>query len=96
MLPVIPHFCSEALKNINMEEKIEWPRYDDKLLFEEEINFVVQINGKKRGLIKSSRNTSEDDIIKLILKDKNTNKYIENKKIKKKIFIPDKLINIIV
>ena len=96
MLPVIPHFCSEALKNINMEEKIEWPRYDDKLLFEEEINFVVQINGKKRGLIKSSRNTSEEDIIKLILKDKNTNKYIENKKIKKKIFIPDKLINIIV
>ncbi len=96
MLPVIPHLCSEALKSINIKEKIEWPKFDEKLLLEEEINFVIQINGKKRGLIRSSRNTSEENIIELILKDNSIKKHLDNKKIKKKIFVPDKLINIIV
>ena len=96
MLPVIPHFCNEALKSINVKDAFEWPKFDDKLLIEEEINFVVQINGKKRGLIQSSRETSEEDIIKLISKNERIKKHLDNKKIKKKIYVPGKLINIIV
>jgi len=96
MLPVIPHFCSEALKIINVNENLEWPKYDDKLLLEEEINYVVQINGKKRGLVESARNTSEKEIINLIKKNENISKHLDNKKIKKTIFVPDKLINIII
>ena len=66
------------------------------LLFEEKINFVVQINGKKRGILNVKRNFSEEKIFQKIINDKNISKYVADKKIKKKIFIPNKLINIIV
>jgi leucyl-tRNA synthetase len=72
-----------------------WPVSKQELLIENSINFVVQINGKKRAVISSNRNTSENDLFELIKNNPATKKYIENKVIKKNIFIPNKLINII-
>ena len=95
-MPVVPHFANECLKNLNLENNISWPDYDDNLIKEDNILVVIQINGKKRGLIKSSNNLSEDELMKLIQNDEKLQKYIEDKKIRKKIYIKDKLINIIV
>ena len=95
MLPIIPHFANECLEIINIKEKIIWPRYNEKLIQEDETNIVVQINGKKRGIIKLPRNISEDDLLVLIKKNENLKKYLQNNEIKRKIFIPEKLINII-
>ncbi len=53
-------------------------------------------NGRKRGLIKVNRDISEDDIIKLVKENNEINKYIKNQELKKKIFVPNKLINIII
>ena len=96
MMPVIPHFSNECLNSLKTNSKIKWPDVDKQLLIEENINFVVQINGKKRGLIKANRNISEEDIINLIKENVEINKYIKNQELKKKIFIPNKLINIII
>ncbi len=96
MLPVIPHFANECLSLLKTNDKIEWPKINKDLLIEEKINFVIQINGKKRGLIAADRNISENDLIKLIKTDKEIIKYIENQEFKKKIFVPNKLINIII
>jgi len=96
IMPVVPHFANECLKNLNLENNISWPEYDDNLTKENNILVVIQINGKKRGLIKSSNNLSEDALMKLIQNDEKLQKYIEDKKIRKKIYIQDKLINIIV
>ena len=95
-MPVVPHFANECLKNLSLENSISWPEYDDNLTKENNILVVIQINGKKRGLIKSSNNLSEDELMKLIQNDEKLQKYIENKKIRKKIYIQDKLINIII
>ncbi len=95
MMPIIPHFASECIKKNNIEMRNIWPSYDEKMLIEKNINFVVQINGKKRGLIETYKNIDEEDLIKLILKDNTLNKYLENKKIKRKIFVKTKLINLI-
>ena len=65
-------------------------------MLEEKINFVVQVNGKKRGILKLNRGTNEDEILDEIKKNEILLKYIENKSIKKKIYIPNKLINIII
>ncbi len=83
MLPVIPHFASESLKLLNVNS-LKWPEYDEKLLIEEIITFVVQINGKTRGILKTNRDISDKDLIKIIKKQKNLYKYLENKEIKKK------------
>ena len=94
--PIIPHFSSEALKNINSLDEISWPTYNEDLLKEDTKPFVIQINGKKRGLIEIKLDQSEKDILNLIYQDNTLNKYLYKKDIKKKIFIPNKLINIIV
>ena len=96
MMPVIPHFSNECIELLEDVSEIKWPKVDEKLLIEKNINFVVQINGKKRGLIKVDRDISEDDIIKLVKENNEINKYIKNQELKKKIFVPNKLINIII
>ncbi len=96
LIPIIPHFASEALKNINCLNELNWPSFDERLLKEDTKPFVIQINGKKRGLIEIKLDQSEKEILKLINQDNNLNKYIKEKEIKKKIFVPNKLMNIIV
>ena len=96
MMPVIPHFANECISLIKDKSVLEWPEVNKQLLIEENINYVVQINGKKRGLIKANRNISEEGIINLIKENVEINKYIKNQELKKKIFVPNKLINIII
>jgi len=95
IMPVIPHFSSECLKMINMKEPV-WPDYDEKIIIEDKINFVIQINGKKRGLLQLNKDKSKDEVLEFVKKDLSLSKYLENKKINKVIFVPKKLINIII
>ena len=96
IMPVIPHLSNECIKTLNLGNNVEWPKYDEKILMETTLNMVVQINGKKRGIIKTERDKSENQILEMINNEKSILKYIEGNKIKKKIFIPNKLINIII
>ena len=64
-MPIIPHFSSECLKIINLKS-LMWPEYDDKLITENKINFVIQINGKKRGLINLHNNKSKEEVLELV------------------------------
>ena len=95
MLPVIPHFANECLQFINVDN-LKWPEYDKEKIEESITNIVIQINGKKRGLLKVKKDTSEEMIVNQIIKDDKINKYIEEKKIKRKIFVENKLINLII
>ena len=95
IMPVIPHFSNECLEIIK-SKNFKWPVYDISLLKDENIIIVVQINGKKRGLIETKRDVSEKEVLDKIMSDTNVKKYIENKKIKKKVFVQNKLINIII
>ena len=94
MIPIIPHFANECLKKIKIN-KIFWPKYDESLLVEDIIPYVIQINGKKRAIIEAKRDILDEDLLKLVLQTKNLNKYLSEEKIKKKIFVPNRLINII-
>ena len=94
--PILPHFSSECLEMLGDAGNIKWPSYDEKFLEEDIIRLVVQINGKKRGLIELKKNIEENELIGEIQKDEKIMKYIENKKIKKKIFIKNKIINFII
>ena len=77
-------------------EKMNWPKYDESQLVENKVKIVVQINGKKRGLIETNRDISEQDLTKIINNDKALKKYLDNQTIKRKIFIKNKLMNIII
>ena len=96
VMPIIPHFSNECLSLLGTRDNIKWPNYDKVIIEEDFVNIVVQINGKKRGLIKTKKNTEENIILENIKKEKNIMKHLNNLEIKKKIYIQNKLINIIV
>ena len=96
ILPIIPHFASECIKGIGVEDSSVWPSVNEEFLIEKTKKIVVQINGKKRDLIEAKSNISESELMDIINSNKNLLKYFENKTIKKKIFVPNRLINIIV
>ena len=93
--PIVPHLSNECLEMIN-SENLNWPKYDLSLLREEKIKIVIQINGKKRGLVESKIDTNEENIFNIIQHDKKIMKYLDKITIKKKIYIKDKLLNIII
>ena len=94
--PVIPHFTNECLEDLNINDDLEWPVFDEKLLEEEEVNIVVQVNSRKRGLVKTSKDIMEKDLLEIVKKDKIINKYLSEKKIRRVIFIKNRLINILI
>lgn len=96
MMPVIPHFANECFSNIDENKNLSWPEINEYLLIEQNTNYVIQINGKKRAIIKGKKDLSEEELSNQISNNLELDKYIKNKKIKKKIFIPNKLINIII
>ena len=96
MMPVIPHFVNECIKLLNIKDDISWPEINSKDLIQENTKYVIQFNGKTRQVIEEKNNLTKDELFILIKKNKKLIKYIEDKtKIKKIIFIPNRLINII-
>jgi len=96
IMPVLPHLSNECLSSIGEQDKIEWPKFDEKKIEEDKNLVVIQINGKKRGLLEVKKNLDEETLIKLIKKDQKIMKYLLDKTIKKKIYIKNKILNIIV
>ena len=95
MLPVLPHFANECIETLKSKENIVWPNFNKDLIQENNVTIVVQFNGKKRGILSSVKNIDEESLMKLIVGDEKLNKYLIDEQIKKKIYIKDKLINII-
>jgi len=97
MMPILPHLSNECIESIKSKnDQLYWPIYDEKQIKKSSTNIVVQINGKKRGLINTKLDLEEVDLFKLVKKDQNIYKYISDKEIKKKIYIKNKLMNIII
>jgi leucyl-tRNA synthetase len=95
MNPFIPHFTNECLNSID-QSKNSWPAVSKKDLIKDEINLVVQINGKKRAILRIKRDVTEKEILKKIKPNQVIEKFLKDKKFKKIIFIPNILINIII
>ena len=96
MSPIIPHFTSECLGELNLKTQQDWPKINKKFLEEGKVNFVIQINGKKRGVLNVEKDMSEDKLLKEIKSSKTLNKFLLNKKILKSFFVKNKLINILI
>ena len=94
MNPFIPHFSNECLSSINVSQ-ITWPTVSKEDLIEKEVNFVVQINGKKRTILKVKTDITEEEILQIIQINQEIEKFLKDQKIKKSIFVPNRLINII-
>ncbi len=95
MNPFIPHFTNECLNSIDQNETV-WPIVAKEDLIEDQINLVVQVNGKKRAILEVKRDISEKEILKIIKLNQEVEKFLTKQIIKKIIFVPNRLINIII
>ena len=95
MIPITPHLANECLDEISKNKIHTWPKINNKYLLNKIFNIVVQINGKKRGMVSSEKSLEEKNLITKIKETKELQKYLINANIIKSIFIKDKLINLI-
>ena len=95
MFPLLPHLVSECLKDIRKDNKVFWPIAEKRYLEEKYINMVIQINGKKKSLIKIEKDLDEKSLLESVQKDKKISNFLEKKSIFKHIIVKNKLINLI-
>ncbi|MDD5590037.1 MAG: class I tRNA ligase family protein, partial [Candidatus Portnoybacteria bacterium] len=97
--PFAPHISEELWEKLGHKESIfvqEWPQFDPELIKEENIELIVQVNGKLRDKIQVSTGISEEDAKKAALESEKVKAFLEDKEPKKVIFVKGKLINIVI
>lgn len=98
LAPIAPHVSEELWQRLGNQETITyqpWPTYNESLLVDDEIEIVVQVNGKVRAKINIPKDLSKEDMQELALQNENVKLSIEGKEIKKVIVVPQKLVNIV-
>ncbi len=99
LAPFAPHIAEELWHNLGYQDSIhnqKWPEYDSELIKEEKITLIIQINGKVRDKIEVDAGISKEEAEKLTLEREKIKKRVQDKKVKKVIFVPGKLINIVI
>lgn len=96
--PIMPHMAEELWSQFGESDTItyqSWPTYDPKALVEDEIEMIVQVNGKVRAKIKMAKDTDRDEAQQLALANEHVKKFTDGKDIKKVIVVPNKIVNIV-
>jgi leucyl-tRNA synthetase len=99
LAPFAPHVSEEIWQALGNEELVlnaPWPSYDPEKCLEDEVTIVVQVNGKLRSRVVCTFNTDEASAMKAALADSSVSKWVAGKEIAKAVFVPNKLLNIVV
>jgi leucyl-tRNA synthetase len=97
--PFAPHITEELWADLGHDSTIHvdnWPTWDNAYLVSDTITIIVQVNGKLRAKLTVPAESTEDDIKQLALSESNVAKFLENKEPTKVIYIPGRLVNIVV
>ena len=99
LYPITPHICFELWKALGNESNIdhaEWVKADEAAMVEDEKLIVVQVNGKVRGKVTVSADADEETVKTVAFADENVKKFTDNTQIVKVIYVPGKLLNVVV
>ncbi len=99
LAPMVPHICHQLWLDLGHQEAVvtaAWPKVDESALAQDNIEYVIQVNGKLRSKISVATSLSSDEIQALALLDEQAQKFIDGKPLRKVIVVPNKLVNIVV
>lgn len=99
LYPITPHICFELWKALGNESNIdhaEWVKADKAAMVEDEKLIVVQVNGKVRGKVTVAADADEETVKTVAFADENVKKFTDNTQIVKVIYVPGKLLNVVV
>lgn len=97
--PLMPHLAEELWSQFSESETITyqpWPTYDPKALVEDEVEMIVQVNGKVRGKIKMAKDALNKEVEEAALANEHVHSFVDGKEVKKIIVIPNRIVNIVV
>jgi leucyl-tRNA synthetase len=97
--PFAPHFADELWSLIGGEGSLvsqPWPEYDEKYLEDKKKTIVIQVNGKVRSHIEIAGAIAEEEVKKMALANQKIQRHLKGKEVKKTIYVPDKILNIVI
>lgn len=98
--PFAPHVTEEVWNKLNLGKDLicyeKWPEYSDIKNESENVNIVVQVNGKLKDSFSAPFNTSKEEVLKIALNLDKIKKYVDGKTLVKSIYVENKLINLVV
>jgi leucyl-tRNA synthetase len=99
LAPITPHIAHQLWRDLGYGEDIleaKWPEHDPAALVQDELELVVQVNGKKRGDVRVPRDADRKAIEALVLADANVQKFVSGQTVKKVVVVPGRLVNVVV
>lgn len=99
LAPIAPHMAEELWQRLGHDQSVQlaqWPSYDASQLTEDNVEVIVQVNGKMRGKLNVARDTPQDELQKLAEADEHVQKFIGTGTVRKVIVVPNKIVNIVV
>ena len=99
LAPFCPHFAEECWERLGHDASVfaaSWPTWDDNLLVEPDIEVVIQVNGKTRSRVFVPRDAAEEAVFEAALADPTTVRFTEGKTVRKRIYVPGRLVNLVV
>ena len=97
--PFAPHFAEELWERTGHEPSIfrqTWPEWNEAYTTFDTVTVAVQINGKMRGKLNVAVDSAEDAVVEAAMRDAALNRYLDGKEIRKKIYVPNKILNLVV
>ena len=97
--PFVPHFAEELWVTLTGDKSLSglsWPTYDEQATVKDQITVVVQVNGKVRAKLEVKRGIAESEIIALAQSNPKVQPYLEGKVLKKAIYVPEKLVSLVI
>jgi len=99
LAPYAPHIAEEMWEALGHKESVfaaRWPAYDEKLASAGDVEIAVQVNGKLRSRLTVARGMTQDEVMKIVLSDPAVQKFVDGQKVKKVIYVQDRLVNLVV
>jgi leucyl-tRNA synthetase len=99
LAPYAPHFAEELWELLGYETSVfeaRWPAHDERLATAGDVEIAVQVNGKLRSRLVVPRGLDEKAVVARVLADEAVKKFVDGQKVKKVIYVPDRLVNLVV
>ena len=97
--PITPHLCQYLWWQLHPQESIIdkfWPKIEESLLIDDKLKIAIQVNGKLRSEIEIDMGTEEDSVKSMALNDEKITKHLDGAEVKKIIYVPGKILNIVI
>jgi leucyl-tRNA synthetase len=99
LAPFAPHFAEECWERLGHRTSVFdelWPEWDPALVVEDDVEVAVQVNGKTRSRVTVPRDAGEEEVVAAALADETTVRFVGGREVRKRIYVPNRLLNLLV